>query len=254
MADEMGASPIRDQSLLDAFAKQKGMCCIDDADDEPAHLQMQQHHELSVAVEYCVAQRPSKLGSLRGSSAKYESMYDSLAEVLADLQGEGAITVRKATPTEVNAADSAALRGMPVPLTPTRPQSANARLRSTGTPEDDSVPRMGSFEVLFTLYNRQSGQKYGPIQIHSKLQTRQWPLMQKLRQRLDVHLQQFLGKDVGHHQFYQARPSDRHSFSVPCKQLAGYVVVSARSNLLLSPPPASARSPLVFCAGQRAGF
>ena len=93
-------------------------------------------------------------------------------------------------------------------MQPTRPASANARLRS-GEPADDVVPRIGSFEVLVQLVNRMSGAKYGPIQIHSKLQTRRWPLFDKLRQRLDVHLQEFLAKDTGHYEYFQARRATR---------------------------------------------
>ena len=199
-----GASRMHDSSLLDAFAKQKGMCTIDDADLEPKRLSLQQHHELSVAVEYCVAARPSKLGSLRGSSEKYESMYDSLEMALDELRGGGGISLRKASPSEVNAAANSASRGALPPVTPVRPKSAAARLGSSVKPED-ATPRIGSFEVLFTLVNCHTGHTYGPMQVHSKLQTRQWPLMQKLRQRIDMHLQHFLIKDIGHHQYHQEK-------------------------------------------------
>ena len=128
-------------------------------------------------------------------------MFDAMETALSELRGEGQFTLRKASPTEVTtAALGPATRGV---MQPTRPASANARLR-TGGPADDVCPRIGSFEVLFHLVNRQSGQKYGPIQIHSKLQTRRWPLFDKLRQRLDGHLQEFLAKDTGHFQFHQA--------------------------------------------------
>jgi len=205
----------RDSSLLDAFAKQKGMACIDDVDAEPERLSLQSHHELVVAVEFCVAPRPSKLGSLRGSSEKYVSMFDALQEPLDELRGEGMVTLRKASPTEVMAATLAAVRGVVQAATPTRPASANARLRSGG-PVDDVAPRIGSFEVLFTLINCQSGAKYGPIQVHSKLHTRRWPLFDKLRQRLDAHLQQFLAKDTGHYEFHQAK--ERASVAISAQQ------------------------------------
>eukprot|EP00966_Prymnesium_polylepis_P183983 4264492-Prymnesium_polylepis.1 len=125
----------RETSLLDAFAREKGMQCIDDLANEPQRLDLQSHHELVIAVEFCVAPRPSKLGSLRGSSEKYVAMYDALKDALVGLCGEGLLTLRKASPSEVTAATLAESRSRGA-MQPTRPTSANARLRS-GEPADD---------------------------------------------------------------------------------------------------------------------
>lgn len=208
-----------DTSLLDAFARQRGVACVDDVDSEgPRRLEAREHHEIVIAVEYCTAVRPSS--SLRGTTEKYEQMFSAIGSALSELSGEGEITVRKASPSEVEAAAIASNR-REMQSRPTdgfsktstfysrgarevqvRPMSAHARLGHANS--EPETPRLGSFEVLFELVNRQSGQRYGPIQIHSKLLTRRWPLFDKLRQRLDVHLQEFLAKDSGDFEYYQA--------------------------------------------------
>lgn len=119
-------------------------------------------------------------------------------------------------------------------MQPTRPSSANARLRSGG-PVDDVAPRIGSFEVLVTLVNRLSGQKYGPVQVHSKLQTRRWPLFDKLRERVDVYLQEFLAKDTGHYEFHQAK--ERASQAISAQQAEERAGSPGRGVLLASELP-----------------
>merc|ERR1719450_589193 len=57
-------------------------------------------------------------------------------------------------------------------------------------------PRIGAFEVCFTLRNRTCGASYGPHPVYSKLQTGRWPLHTKLVQRLDEKLQELLKDDA----------------------------------------------------------
>lgn len=205
-------SPVRDTSLLDAFAKQKGMLTVDDTEEEP-RLCLLQHHELVVAVEHCTAVRPSKVGSLRGTNEKYTSTFSNLDGAMRELVGEGSCLVRKKTVGECLATLLAERRGLmgtsksAAPL-PARPQSASATLRGGGASSatsDEHFPRIGSFEIAFSLVNRVTGNTYGPFEVHSKLQTRRWPLLEKLRQRVDAQLQLFLATDMRDHQFHQAK-------------------------------------------------
>lgn len=216
-----------DSALLDAFTRQKGVACVDDVDAEPPQrLKVQPHHEVVIAVEYCTAPRPSS--SLRGSREKYDQMFNAVGPAVSELCDEGELTVRKASPREVEMAAKATKRverveahtfnqtGVLFAKSAMRPQarpmSANPRLEKAESADED-CPRLGSFEVLFMLINRQSGQKYGPTQIHSKLVTRRWPLFDKLRQRMEVHLQEFLAKDSGNFEYHQARERRQSSLS-----------------------------------------
>ena len=56
--------------------------------------ELQPHHNLVVIVEMCQAQRPSKLGSLKGSHAKYEEEFSRLEATMSTLAGNGSVEHR----------------------------------------------------------------------------------------------------------------------------------------------------------------
>ena len=81
--------------VKDAVLKSRGILNLDDLDAAPQLLTLQAHHELVVIVELCEAQRPSKLGSLGGSHAKYEDTYNNLESWLSGLAGNGSVRLQK---------------------------------------------------------------------------------------------------------------------------------------------------------------
>lgn len=220
-------------AVREQYLRSKGLCNLTDLDDaEEALLQLQGHHELVVVVEMCEAQRPSKLGSLKGTHEKYEEEYNKLQETFAELSGDGAIRYEKwqpgmatpvegsslaqSAPFEAGAGRSSRPQSASTTRPRSRPQSAaqGERLRrqllGVGAPAGDRVqPRIGAFEVSFKLVNTQSGRIYGPIEVFSKISTGHWPgTASKLVQRVQKDLQVFLTRDLGHgmlHQHVQAQ-------------------------------------------------
>ena len=230
MPAEMGeVSSPANGAVLDAVMKSKGLSMVDDLDqEEEPLLQLQQHHELVIIVELCEATRPSKLGSLKGSHAKYEEEFSRLeSELTAALAGDGTIRMVKWEPGMQNATPMNL--GAPAPPSsssrPSRPQSAGAsrmssRPQSASTtrgaaerlrgqlglsdPSERTGPRIGAFEVSYKLVNTNSGRQYGPVEIFSKIQTGHWPgAASKLVKRVQERLQGFLAADVGAGMLYQ---------------------------------------------------
>ena len=220
------SSPSNDSAVRDAVMKSKGLSMIDDLDaEEEPLLQLQQHHELVIIVELCEATRPSKLGSLKGSHAKYEEEFSRLeGELSAALAGDGSIRMEKWAPGMQNAVPQNL--GPPLPPSsssrPSRPQSAGASrmssrpqsaasrpsagLRAMGLADgsERSGPRIGAFEVSYKLVNTTSGRQYGPVEIFSKIQTGRWPGAGSLLvKRVQERLQGFLAADVGAGMLFQ---------------------------------------------------
>ena len=89
-----------DEKVRAAVLKSKGLQTLDDLDgDEPQLAQLQSHHVLIVIVELCEAQRPSKLGSLKGTHEKYEEEFSRLEDTLSELRGEGELKLVRWDPT-----------------------------------------------------------------------------------------------------------------------------------------------------------
>ena len=158
--------------VVDAVLRSKGLNTIDDLDAETKEpqLTLQQHHELCVIIEMCQAQRPSKLGSLKGSHAKYVAEFERLSAAFQDLQGDGTVTMLEWGPGMGGSVESSGpSAGASVMVRPLRPQSAGAsrassrpqsamscasrRLANLGFPSqpERSAPRIGAFEVSFKL-------------------------------------------------------------------------------------------------------
>jgi len=196
-----------DSSLLEQFAKQKGLATFDDEEEEEQQLFPQSQHEIVVHVEYCTALRPSRTGSLRGSSQKYIDHFSQLEDVFAPLRGDGELRVvanqkQHAAPA---ASRTAAATKRPSSAATHRTVDASlgvntsaARLMATDSEGGDGGrlwPRIGAFEVSLTLRNTQSGRTHGPALIHSKLETGRWPLHAKVRGRFLGVLNEMLKAD-----------------------------------------------------------
>lgn len=181
--------------VMSAVLRSKGMRGMDDleAEGEPL-LTLQAHHELVVVVELCCATRPSKLGSLKGSHAKYEEQFMRMEDVLGQVAEGGQLSVQKWEPPAGAALESSR---------PARPQSAQlyARMQGLGATgaEERVAPRIGAFEVSCHLRNTTSGTTYPSLSLFSKLESGCWPgsgtrMVNKARQ----DLQPYLEKDIGH--------------------------------------------------------
>jgi hypothetical protein len=209
--------------VVDAVLRSKGLNTIDDLDAEfkEPQLSLQQHHELCVIIEMCQAHRPSKLGSLKGSHAKYVAEFERLSAAFQDLQGDGTVTMLEWGPGMGGSVESGPSAGASVMVRPLRPQSAGAsrassrpqsamscasrRLASLGFPAqpERSAPRIGAFEVSFKLINTTSHQIYGPVMVFSKISTGHWPgPTERIIKKLQESLQPFLKSDEGNSKMY----------------------------------------------------
>jgi len=191
-----------DPSLLHQFTKHKGLASFDDEEEEELLLP-QGHHELVVHIEHCTAQRPSRTGSLRGSSQKYEDHTTQLKEVLQPLCGDGSLRIavnqqelsasadgsRRPRSRPASAGSGSGSRiAVPAPLQPAWPEQATR----TGPP---GWPRIGAFEVSLVLRNLQSNVNQPPEPVYSKLQTGRWPCHSKLKTHFSSVLHEQLKQD-----------------------------------------------------------
>lgn len=110
-------------------------------------------HVVKLSVEHCVAPRPSK--TLRGSQEKYTRTFQSLRAAVEPFVGAAVLVM-----------------------------SAN---------EDAALsPRIGAFEVSFTLLDGASGALHGPFPLFSKLERGAWPSPRRLASQLDVAVRALL--------------------------------------------------------------
>ena len=233
----MAASAGSNVNLLDQFVKQQGVAVWGE-NDEPEEflLSLLPPHELIIHVEHCLHTRPSRTGSLRGSAQMYMDQSQLLEAALKPLQGGGSVTVvanDRARAPDINseviqpAAAAASSSSRPgsrpcsatsnrssrLPASPLQPlwseqRDSQCRSRHVALPP---WPRIGAFEVAFTLYNRDLDQSYGPFLVYSKLQSRLWPSPPKLYKNIHRQLQDFLKKDEGATNLHGVRPPSHHT-------------------------------------------
>jgi len=201
-----------DPSLLQQFTKQKGLASFGDEEQEEELLLPQGHHELVVHVEHCTARRPSRTGSLRGSSEKYEEQAAQLREVLQPLSGEGSLRLEvnrpehtggaapsrpqpRSRPASAGSGSSRSAVG-PAPLQPVWPENRNG---------SQGWPRIGAFEVSFVLRNCQSQINQPSCAVYSKLQTGRWPAHGKLKAHMASLLHEQLKQDERDFAGYEMR-------------------------------------------------
>lgn len=226
VAAPSSSSPVSRATAIESVLKSKGLQTLDDLEDpeEPLLLQLQAHHNLVVMVEMCQAQRPSKLGSLKGSHEKYEEEFTRLEQTLGTIAGEGSVEFIKwepgmpampssssVPPPPANSGRRSRPQSAGTVRSGSRPQSAavgsqNAQLRAyMGMQASERLaPRIGAFEVCYKLVNTQSGQQYGPVEVFSKIASGHWPGPPSLLvKRVQEELQGFLRRDMGNGMLFQ---------------------------------------------------
>lgn len=201
--------------VVQAVLKSKGINTVNDLDSDsstPEH-KLLQHHELIFIVELCEAQRPSKLGSLKGSHEKYEEEFARLQEGFTELRGDGSCTFHRWQPGIGGSVETGAVQRSTAARPVMRPQSAasactsrpqsaasmTSRLRANATPKQEQLaPRIGAFEVSFKLVNTLSHKVYGPDLLFSKIDSGHWPgAVSQLVKRAQKSLQVWLIQDMG---------------------------------------------------------
>ena len=217
MVDTLDQAGVR-SGLLNEFAKTKGLASFDDEEEEPLR-QLENQHQLNVHVEHCNCTRPSH--HLRGSREKYDQYFRELSSYLRKFEGAGEVVVKANQPewsgvaaqptaraTDMLAQSmkakpkrpaSAAATGGRTPLQPMALPAGVADQFGFLTPQQGRWPRVGSFEVNYTLLNVKSKASYGPFLLSSKLMTERWPNEAKLHGHLQEHLQLLLKQDEQHY-------------------------------------------------------
>ena len=218
MEDTLNQADVR-SGLLSEFTKGKGLASFDDEEEEPLR-ELEDHHQLSIHVEHCDCVRPSH--HLRGSRAKYTQYFKDVSVYMQKFEGAGEVAVManqpewSGLPTAQPAMQAAGMLAESMQEKPKRPASAAPGGQRTPlqpmalpgglgdqygflTPPQGRWPRVGSFEVNYTLLNVKSKANYGPYLLSSKLVTERWPNEAKLQSHLQEHLQLLLKQDEQHY-------------------------------------------------------
>ena len=217
MVDTLNQAGVR-SGLLSEFTKSKGLASFDDDEEEPLR-QLEDQHQLSVHVEHCDCIRPSH--HLRGSREKYTQYYADVSVYMQKFEGAGEVVVKanqpewSGLPTAQPATQAADMLAQSMQAKPKRPASAAPSGRTPLqpmalpgglgdqfgflTPQQGRWPRVGSFEVNYTLLNVKSKASYGPYLLSSKLMTERWPNEAKVHGHLQEHLQLLLKQDEQHY-------------------------------------------------------
>ena len=207
MVDVLENSEVR-SGLLSEFAKKKGLSSLDDEDVEPLR-ELEAQHQLSVHIEHCNCIRPSH--HLRGSKEKYVTYFKQIEAAMQFLAGAGEVAVLSnqpewsgQAPAEPVVASPSARKTRPASAgpasqrTPLQPRAVGDQYGLASAPQG-RWPRVGSFEVCYSLINIKSKASYGPFLLFSKLQSERWPAEAKLSARLREHLQVLLKQDEQHY-------------------------------------------------------
>ena len=217
MVDTLNEADVR-SGLLSEFTKSKGLASFDDEEEEPLR-QLEDQHQLSIHVEHCDCIRPSH--HLRGSRGKYTQYFTDVSVYMQKFEGAGEVVVKanqpewSGLPQAQPAAQATDMLAQSMQAKPKRPASAAPSGRTplqpmalpggVGdqfgflTPQQGRWPRVGSFEVNYTLLNVKSKASYGPYLLSSKLMTERWPNEAKVHGHLQDHLQLLLKQDEQHY-------------------------------------------------------
>lgn len=174
---------------------------------------------LEVGVEYCTARRPSRNGSLRGSSEAYAQHFEHLKALLKRMcQASGAglhILVNEVGLQDFNIHDEEASLALALGAVTSnfaagalRPSSAGlirstaacsgASTPSTSRPASPPssprafAPRIGAFEVRVLMrapHDDGFDRMFGPMAVYSKLQSGHWPKHDKLASIISERVQ-----------------------------------------------------------------
>jgi hypothetical protein len=165
---------------------------------------------LEIGIEYCVARRPSRNGSLMGSSQAYVDHCTKLKALVEEMLGGDTSNVHFVVNEpgliafDLQPQQHAFGTGSLSAAGTVRPASANLiRRGSLGIHTDSAAaaaaftPRLGSFEVAILL--RSSGEVqhcYGPLTIFSKLAEGRWPYHSALAPQMRSRVQQLVSEHL----------------------------------------------------------
>ena len=187
--------------MLDQYAMSKGLKMVDDDDEEAVtHHEMTADHELVIHIEHCKADRPSKMGSLKGCKENYETKARDIETVIKSLSlGAGKVSVHineekihnelagGPSPPAARGGKSPRAKSTPsmrvsvtTPLSPTStsgtqtwrpPVRTRFGWQPQPTPEKkETWPRIGACEVTMQLRNTLLHTRYPTVTLASKIE------------------------------------------------------------------------------------
>ena len=165
---------------------------------------------LEIGIEYCVARRPSRNGSLTGSSQAYVDHCTKLKALVEEMLGGDTSKVQFVVNEpgliafDLQPQQHAFGTGSLSAAGTVRPASANLiRRGSLGIHTDSAAaaaaftPRLGSFEVAILLRSSREVQHcYGPLTIFSKLAEGRWPYHSVLAPQMRSRVQQLVSEHL----------------------------------------------------------
>ena len=212
--------------MLDQYAMSKGLKMVDDDDEEAAtHHEMTADHELVIHIEHCKADRPSKMGSLKGCKENYETKARDIETVIKSLSlGAGTVSVHineekihnelagGPSPPAARGGKSPRAKSTPsmrvsvtTPLSPTStsgtqtwrpPVRTRFGWQPQPTPEKkETWPRIGACEVTMQLRNTLLHTRYPTVTLASKIEAAMWPSKRLVAKRVEKSLQKLLADE-----------------------------------------------------------
>ena len=212
--------------MLDQYAMSKGLKMVDDDDEEAVtHHEMTADHELVIHIEHCKADRPSKMGSLKGCKENYETKARDIETVIKSLsRGAGTVSVHineekihhelagGPSPPAARGGKSPRAKSTPsmrvsvtTPLSPTStsgtqtwrpPVRTRFGWQPQPTPEKkETWPRIGACEVTMQLRNTLLHTRYPTVTLASKIEAAMWPSKRLVAKRVEKSLQKLLADE-----------------------------------------------------------
>ena len=212
--------------MLDQYAMSKGLKMVNDDDEEAAtHHEMTADHELVIHIEHCKADRPSKMGSLKGCKENYETKARDIETVIKSLSlGAGTVSVHineekihhelagGPSPPAARGGKSPRAKSTPsmrvsvtTPLSPTStsgtqtwrpPVRTRFGWQPQPTPEKkETWPRIGACEVTMQLRNTLLHTRYPTVTLASKIEAAMWPSKRLVAKRVEKSLQKLLADE-----------------------------------------------------------
>ena len=170
-----------------------------------ARLSLPPDCKLIVGSEYCTAPRPSRNGSLRGTSEAYVLHFERFRRLVHEvIFGSGCanvVTIANNQRLETNAPDPMlALYGIGAPDYKQPPVLAtNQPTRAAAAPKAGAPafqPRVGAFEIAVALHTPVG--KFGPSVVFSKLETGRFPRHDKLAELMTLRVVELLAQRDRH--------------------------------------------------------
>ena len=174
-ADAGGGSGFGDDASSPKAPRMRSVACWTSRAD---HMHLEEGHQLTISLEHCVARRDGRGSrmSLRGSTEKYVSMRDALLEQI------------RVAFEDVQSQLTCAVNPSPLPpvlCAPLHRLQIDPYDGVTGGPP----PRLGAFEVGYTLSAADGAEMLGGERVFSKMMRGCFPRAERVVQRLLRHVQ-----------------------------------------------------------------